>query len=338
MRIDLSTTYLGLQLAHPLVASASPLCESTENLLRLEQAGAAAVVLPSLFEEQIEHEEQELSRLQDFGTNSFPEALDYFPELADYNLGTDRYLRLIEDARRSLAIPVIASLNGATRGGWTRMARRIELAGAQAIELNVHSVPVEPSCSAEELEQQIVGLVYDVICAVGIPVAVKLGPCFSSLPHLAQRLVRAGASGLVLFNRFVQPDIDLETLEIVPRLVLSSSMEVRQPLMWIAILRDQLRISLGATSGVHTRDDVVKLLLAGSDAVLVASVLYQKGLEHIGVLRDGLHTWLAEHGYDSVRQMQGSVSRAHCANPQHYERVNYMKTLVSYTRDPDASS
>lgn len=336
MKIDLTTTYLGLELAHPLVVSASPLCESVESLQRLERAGAAAVVLPSLFEEQIEHDELELSRLREFGTNSFAEALDYFPELETYNLGTDRYLRNLESARDALSIPVIASLNGATRGGWTRFAQQLESAGAQALELNVHAVPVERRRSAEDVEQEIVALVFDVTRAVGIPVAVKLGPCFTSLPHLAQRLVTAGARGLVLFNRFVQPDIDLETLEIVPKLVLSSSMEVRQPLMWIAILRDQLKISLGATSGVHTPEDVVKLVLAGSDAVLVASVLYQKGPEHIGVLRDGLRDWLADHEYDSIRQMKGSLSREHCAHPDHYERVNYMKTLVSYTRDPDA--
>jgi dihydroorotate dehydrogenase (fumarate) len=338
VRPELTTTYLGLELAHPLVASASPLGDSLEGLTRLERAGASAIVLPSLFEEQIEHEELELTRLCAFGADSSPEVIEYFREPDDYELGTDHYLRRLESARKALQIPLIASLNGATRGGWTRIARQMEAAGAHAIELNVHTVPLDPKRSAEDLEREIVGLVYDVCRTVAIPVAVKLGPYFTSLPHFAQRLVTAGARGLVLFNRFVQPDIELSSLEIVPRLALSSSLEVRQPMMWIAILRDQIDISLGATSGVHSREDAAKLLLAGADAVLVASVLLQRGPEYLGVLRDGLAAWLEEFDYDSVRQMKGSVSRMHCANPEHYERVNYMKTLISYTGAPDARS
>jgi dihydroorotate dehydrogenase (fumarate) len=329
--VDLSTTYLGLELPHPILVSACPLTESLDDLARLEDAGAAAAVFPSLFEEQIEHEEQEIFRLREVGADSNAEASGYLPDLDDYNVGPNGYLRRIEQARKRVSMPLIGSLNGASRGGWTRYAKLIQEAGADALELNVHSVATDPRCSAEEIEREIVDLVHDVCQTVHIPVAVKLGPQFTALPHMAQRLVGAGAKGLVLFNRFVQPDLDLEALEITPRLSLSSSIEVRLPLMWIATLRDQTPASLGATTGAHTPQDVVKLLLVGADAVLVASILYQRGAAHLAVLRDGLEHWLEAHEYRSVKQMKGSMSREHCPNPDDFRRVNYMKTLTSFS-------
>jgi dihydroorotate dehydrogenase (fumarate) len=328
---DLSTTYLGLRLPHPIVVSACPLTESPDDLARLADAGAAAAVFPSLFEEQIEHEEREIFRLRASGADSSPEASGYFQDLDGYNVGPTEYLRQIERARRAVSIPIVGSLNGASPGGWTRYARLIESAGAHALELNVHSVTVDPDCTAEDVERAIVELVGDVCANVSIPVAVKLGPQFTALPHLCRRIVGAGARGLVLFNRFVQPDVDLDTLSITPRLVLSTSIEIRQALMWIATLRDQTRASLGATGGAHTAQDIVKLLLAGADAVLIASVLYRRGPEHIATLREGLAQWLDEREYASVEQMKGSLSRERCANPDDYRRANYMKTLTSFS-------
>ena len=331
MSADLSTNYLGLALPHPIVVSACPLTESADDLRRLEDAGAAAAVFPSLFEEQIEHEEEEIFRLRESAAESSAEASGYFPDLDDYNVGPAEYLRRIEAARKAVAMPLIGSLNGASRGGWTRYARLIEDAGAQALELNVHSVAVDPAASAADVEQEIIDLVGEVCGTVRIPVAVKLGPHFTALPHFARRIVDAGAKGLVLFNRFVQPDIDLETLEIAPRLVLSTPLEMRAALMWIAILRDQTRASLGASGGAHSSDEVVKFLLAGADAVLVASVLYRRGPSAITSLKQGLAGWLEAHEYRSVEQMKGSVSRERCSNPDDYRRVNYMKTLVSFS-------
>jgi dihydroorotate dehydrogenase (fumarate) len=328
---DLSTKYLGLSLPHPIVVSACPLTESADDLRRLEDAGAAAAVFPSLFEEQIEHEEHEIFRLRATGAESSAEASGYFPDLDDYNVGPAEYLRRIEAGRKAVSMPLVGSLNGASRGGWTRYARSIEDAGAHALELNVHSVVVDPASSAADVERELVELVGDVCRTVRIPVAVKLGPHFTALPHLARQIVGAGAKGLVLFNRFVQPDIDLETLAIAPRLVLSTPFEMRLALMWIATLRDQTSASLGATGGAHSAEDVVKLLLAGADAVLVASVLYRRGPSALASLKQGLAEWLDAHEYRSVEQMKGSVSRERCANPEDYRRVNYMKTLVSFS-------
>ena len=332
MNVELTTTYLGLRLAHPLVVSACPLTEDLDVLRRLEEAGAAAAVFPSLFEEQIEHEELELLRLVESGAGSSAEAEGYLPALAGYNVGPGGYLRRLEEAKRAVAIPLIGSLNGATPGGWTRYATSIQDAGADALELNVHWVPTEPWVAAGEVEKRIEDLVAEVCQCVAIPVAVKLGPHFTALPHFARRLIDAGARGLVLFNRLVHPDIDLERLALAPRLALSSPLDVRLPLNWIAILRDQVEVSLGASGGVHAPEDAIKLLLAGADAVLVASTLYRMGPQQIAVLRGGLETWLGEHGYRSVSQMKGSMSRARCPDPESYERVNYMKTLVHFGR------
>ena len=333
MTVDLSTTYLGLALKNPLVASSSPLTGKVDTLRSLEEAGVAAVILPSLFEEQIEHEALEVARLMEFGADSFSEALGgYFPELDDYNTGPGHYLTDIERAKEALDIPVIASLNGTTRGGWLKYAGKLVDAGADAIELNVFLIPTDAYATGAEVEQRYLDLVAAVKESVAVPVAVKIGPYFSSLAHTARELVEAGADGLVLFNRFYQPDIDLEALEVVPNLQLSNSVELRLPLRWVAILRDKVRTaSLGVTSGVHTTDDVLKTLLVGADVAMMASALLREGPSHAeGVLR-GVTAWLADHGYESVEQMKGSMSMASAPNPDGFIRSNYMRMLTSYT-------
>jgi len=328
----LDTSYLGLPLRNPLVVSACPLSEDIDTLRRLEDAGAAAAVFPSLFEEQIEHEELNQAWLHEFGTESFAESLTYLPELDDYNVGPERYLRRLEEARRAVSIPVIGSLNGVSNGGWVRYASSIQNAGASALELNVYAVAADLDLTAAQVEEQYLELVAEVRSAITIPLAVKVAPFFSAFANMARRLVDAGADGLVLFNRFVYPDIDLDALQVVPRLVLSRSVESRLPLMWIALLRGRLATSLAATSGVHGWDDVVKLLLAGADVTMTASGLYQKGPEHLATLLEGLRTWMAEREYESVEQLKGSMSQQHCPEPGAFERVNYMKTLTSYGR------
>jgi dihydroorotate dehydrogenase (fumarate) len=330
MSIDLRTTYLGLELANPLVVSACPLTGKVETLQHLEEAGAAAAVLPSLFEEQLVHEEMEAYEYYEDPSHSFREALTYFPEVETYNAGAVEYLRHVEAAKRAVSIPIIGSLNGASRGGWVKYARRIQEAGADALELNVYLVAADPHTTAEGVEARYLDILADVRREVTIPVAVKIGPYFSALPNMARRLVAAGADGLVLFNRFLQPDIDLETLEVRPNLVLSESNELRLPLRWIAILRGQLRASLAATTGVHTAQDVLKLLLAGADVTMTASSLYKRGPGHIRTMLDGVHAWLEEKEYESVEQMKGSLSQANSPNPEAFERANYVKTLVNF--------
>jgi dihydroorotate dehydrogenase (fumarate) len=330
MSVDLRTTYLGLELAHPLVVSASPLSGSVEGLKRLEEAGAAAAVLPSLFEEQIVHDEMEAYEYYEDPSHSFYEALTYFPEIETYNSGADAYLKHVEAAKRAVSIPIIGSINGATRGGWVKYARRIEEAGADALELNVYLVAADPFTTSEGVEARYLDILAAVRREVKIPVAVKLGPYFSALPHMARRLVQAGADGLVLFNRFLQPDIDLETLEVRPNLVLSTSDELRLPLRWVAILRGQLDVSLAATTGVHTPADVLKLLLAGADVTMVASALFKQGPDHLGAMLDGVRSWLEEKEYESVAQMKGSLSQKNSPNPEAFERANYVKTLTNF--------
>lgn len=336
MSVDLSTNYLGIRLRSPLVASASPLTAKLESLQKLEQAGAAAAVLPSLFEEQIEHEEQQLAKLHDYHAESFAESLSYFPEQEDYRVGADDYLRLIQDAKKRLAIPIIGSLNGSSTGGWTRYAKAIEEAGADALELNIYFVPTEPLMTAQDVEQQYVELVETVRSGVSIPLSVKIGPNFSSLPNFAVRLTAAGASGLVLFNRYLEPDIDLDQLQAVPHLVLSQRSELRAPLRWIAILREHINGSLAATSGVHQAEDAIKLLLAGADVTMMASVLLAHGVARIGQIQNDIAAWLEEKEYDSIEQMKGSMSRANCPDPGALERGNYMKALASYTSEHTA--
>ncbi len=335
MTVELRTRYLGLDLANPLVPSASPLCSRIDTLRRLRDAGAAAVVLPSLFEEQIEHEAIQLQGLLEWASYSYVEAATYFPELEDYNTGPDAYVRHLELTKQELDIPVIASLNGSTLGGWVKFARRLEDAGADALELNIYFVAANPDLTGEDVEQAYLDLVAAVRAAVRIPLAVKIGPFFSSLANLARRLAHAGADGLVLFNRFLQPDIDLETLSVDPSLHLSTRDELRLPLRWIAILRDRVPVSLAATSGVHTAEDVVKLLLVGADVVMMASALFKHGPEHLGAVLEGVRRWLEDHEYESVEQMKGSMSHARTADPVAFERANYMQALTTYVSPYD---
>jgi dihydroorotate dehydrogenase (fumarate) len=333
MSIDLSTRYLGLQLAHPIVASASPLTGSIDSLKRLEDAGVAAVVLPSLFEEQIEHEEMATHNLMLYGAELSPEARGFFPEQQQYNTGPDRYLALIGEAKKALGIPVIASLNGHTPGGWTSIARQFEQAGADAIELNVYFLATQLDDSSAAVEARYIDLVRSVVGQVKIPVAVKVAPYFSAMANMASRLAQAGASGLVLFNRFLQPDIELEELQVAPHLVLSTSDELRLALRWIAILHGRVKVSLAATGGAHTADDVLKLLLAGADCVMIASSLLRLGPSHVGALVRGVQAWLTERDYASIEQMKGSLSQLSCPDPDAFERANYMKALKSYTSE-----
>jgi dihydroorotate dehydrogenase (fumarate) len=330
MSVDLRTRYLGLELKNPLVVSACPMTAEVEMLCRLEEAGAAAAVMPSLFEEQIVHDQMELFEYYEGPANSFREALSYFPELEAYNPGPDSYLRSIEAAKAAATIPVIGSLNGASKGGWIRYARMIQEAGADALELNIYLVVTDPDQTAADVEARYLDLVTAVRDSVTIPMAVKIGPFFSSLPNIARRLEVAGANGLVLFNRFLQPDIDIETLAVTPNLVLSTSDELRLPLRWIAILRGQLGISLAATTGVHAPQDVLKLLLAGADVTMTASSLYKNGPGHIQTLLNGIRAWLEEKEYTSVGQMKGSVSKENSRDPEAFERANYVKALTNF--------
>ncbi len=331
MRADLTTKYLGLTLKNPVVASASPLTSELDSLRRLEEQGVAAVVLPSLFEEQICHDEQRVHALYEFHSFESAESLSYFPRVGDYNVGPHEYLSLLEKAANSLSVPVIGSLNGSLPGGWVRYAKLIEDAGADAIELNIYFVATDPKVSAADVEQRYVDLVATVRDAVKIPVAVKIGWQFSNLTNFIPRLAQAGASGVVLFNRFLEPDIDLETLQLTPHLVLSHRHELRAPLRWIAILRDQVSISLGATSGIHYAEDVIKLLLVGADACLIASTLLRHGAEYVGEMLRAIQQWLDAHEYESVEQLKGSMSYGNCPDSGNLERANYMKAIVSYT-------
>ncbi len=333
MNVDLSTTYLGMKLKNPLVASAGPLTGNLDTLRQLADSGIAAVVLPSLFEEQIEHDELQLNRLYEFQTESYAESLSYFPGTADFGKGSREYLELVEDAKRIMRVPVIGSLNGQSQGGWTRYARMIQDAGADALELNVYFVPTNCDMEGSEVEQRYIDLVAEVRQSVKIPVAVKIGSQFSSIPNMAFRLVTAGADGLVLFNRYLEPDIDLESLQIVPDLVLSHRHEVRLPLRWIAILRDQLKCSLAATSGIHDSLNVIRVLLVGADVAMMTTELLKRRPTYLVPILSELTTWLAENDYQSVAQLKGSMSRANCPNPSMLERANYMKALATYTPD-----
>jgi dihydroorotate dehydrogenase (fumarate) len=335
--VDLRTRYLGLELRSPLVASASPLTGELDGLRRLEDAGAAAAVLPSLFEEQLTHDQVELDRLLETTSDHVGEAQSYFPELEDYNTGPFTYLQRIEQAKRTVAIPVIASLNGVTPGGWVRHAERMQDAGADALELNLYSVATDPRVGAAELEARYLELVAAVRAAVTVPLAVKLSPFFTALANMAVRVVEAGADGLVLFNRFYQPDLDLDSLDVVPRLVLSTSEELRLPLRWMAILRGQVRASLAATTGVHTGLDAAKVLLAGADVAMMTSALLRHGPGHVRTVERELVAILAERDYDSVAQLRGSMSRSSMPDPEGFERANYMRTLMSWSSHAQVS-
>jgi dihydroorotate dehydrogenase (fumarate) len=333
MSADLRSRYLGLELKNPIVAAASPMTSSIEGLKRLEDAGVAAVVLPSLFEEQIEHDELAAHNLMLSGTEISAEASGFFPEMQNYNTGPDKYLKLISEAKKTLSVPVIPSLNGYTPGGWTQIARKLEEAGADAIELNIYFLATGLEDTSTEIEKRYIDLVASVSGIVSIPVAVKVSPYFSAMANMAARLAGAGAAGLVLFNRFVQPDILLDELEVAPHLILSTSDELRLALRWIAILRGRIKASLAATGGAHTPEDVLKLLLAGADCVMLASSLLRKGPNHIATLVNNVEKWLTEREYTSVEQMKGSLSQLSCPDPAAFERTNYMKALTSFTSD-----
>lgn len=334
MSADLSTQYLGLKLNNPVVIAACSLTESLDQIRRLEDAGAAAVVLPSLFEEQIEREEVEFARVQEFGTHSFAEALTYFPAQEEYRFGPDAYLEHIAAAKRAVSIPVIGSLNGTSRGGWIRYARLIEQAGADALELNVYFIPADTDMTGQQVESQYLELVSQVKQSVSIPLAVKIGAYFSSPGSMARRLVEAGADGLVLFNRFLQPDIDLEELATLPRLVLSTPYELLLRLRWVAILHGRISASLAVTGGIHDAQGMLKALLAGADVGMLASVLYRQGIGQVGRILLDMAEWMDQKEYESVEQLKGSMSQQKCPDPAAFARGNYIKTLGSFTGQP----
>ena len=329
---DLSTSYLGLPLAHPIVASASPLSHSLDGIRRLEDGGAAAVVLFSLFEEQIRWENETLARLTAVGAESTGEATSYFPPIGDFAAGPDSYLDLVRQARQAVSVPVIASLNGVSPAGWIDYAGLMEDAGASAIELNIFFIPADPTITGREVEQRYEDIVSAVSTAVSIPVAVKLNPFFSAMGEMAGRLVSAGARGLVLFNRFYQPDFDLDRLDVAPTLELSSPAEIRLPLLWLALLHGRVQASLAATTGVHTASEGAKYVLAGADAVMTTSALLTRGPGHVRTMVDELSAWLDRKGFASVAQIRGSMSQRHVADPTAFERANYMKILQSWPR------
>ena len=331
MTVDLTTRYLGMTLANPLVASAGPLTGDLDTLKLLEDAGASAAVFPSLFEEQIEHEEMEINNFYEFQAYSNAESLTHFPDHIDFNSGPEEYLNKLKRAKESVEIPVIGSLNGSSEGGWVRYAKAIEQTGVDALELNIYFVPTDPTIPAAEVEKQYVDLVAQVKESISIPLAVKIGQNFTSMPHFARQLQIAGADGLVLFNRYLEADINLETLRYFPDLVLSNRHEARVPIRWISILRDDLDISMAATSGVHRAQGVIKLLLAGADITMLTSILIIKGPVFLSIILDEVTQWLEENEYESVEQLKGSMSQGNCTDPGALVRANYMKALVNYT-------
>jgi dihydroorotate dehydrogenase (fumarate) len=328
--MDLTTTYLGYKLRSPLVASASPLSHTLDGIKRLEEAGAGAVVMFSLFEEQLRLEELALHHHTTYGTESYSEALSYFPELREYKASSESYLELIRSAKSSVSIPIIASLNGTTPGSWVKFARQIEEAGADALELNLYSIPTNPDISGAEIEQNDIEVVKAVCSSISIPVAVKLSPFFSNMANMAKRFDETGASALVLFNRFYQPDINLETLEVQPHLLLSTAQSQRLPMRWIAILYGRIQADLAATGGIHTGRDAAKMLLAGATVTMMASALLKQGSQHLRTVENELSEWMAEYDYESVAQMRGALSQQYTEDPSVYERAQYMKALTYY--------
>ena len=329
--MDLSTTYLGLKLRSPLVPSAAQaLTENVDNIKRMEDAGAAAVVMHSLFEEQLSLERRELFESMTQGTESFAEALTYFPEPGEFHVGPELYLKNIAQAKSAVEVPIIASLNGSTPGGWVEYARQIEKAGADAIELNIYWIPTDPSLTSIRIEDTYVDIMRSVKQQVNIPVAVKLSPFFTNFANMARRLEATGADGLVLFNRFYQPDMDLESLEVTPNILLSTPMAMRVPLRWIAILRDQVGLSLAATSGIHRATDAIKMLMAGADVTMMCSALLRHGVKHLATVENEIRAWMDEHDYESVQQLQGSMSQKNCPDPAAFERAQYMRAVSSY--------
>ena len=327
---ELSTTYLGLKLKNPLVASASPISKNVDKAKKLEEAGISAIVMYSLFEEQIIHESLELDHFLSRGSESFAEALTYLPDGGMYGVSPERYLNQVAGLKKAVNVPVIGSLNGVSKGGWTSYAKRIEEAGADALELNLYYLVTDPNMTSQQVEDAQVELVADVKSAIKIPLAVKLSPFVTSLPNFAKRIVDAGASGLVLFNRFYQPDFDLDELDIVHNLDLSTSAELRLPLRWISILSSKVNADYALTSGVHTAQDVLKAMMAGAKVAMMASTLLHNGPQAIPAVLENLQTWMKEHEYESIQQMQGSMSQKNVKEPAAFERANYMKVLGSW--------
>ena len=327
--MDLSTRYMGLNLRSPLVPSASPLSDQIDGIRRMEDSGAAAVVLYSLFEEQIARESEALQQQLAFGTESFAEALTYLPEPGEFRVGPEDYLNHIRRAKEAVRIPIIASLNGSTLGGWVDYARKIQQAGADALELNVYYIETNMDRTALEVEQTYLDILRAVKLVVSIPVSIKLGAFFSNTANMAKKLDQAGVNALVLFNRFYQPDIDLETLEVRPNVLLSTPQALRLPLRWVAILYDRIKANIAATSGIHTAHDVLKVLMAGADVAMLCSTLLRNGIGHLRTIETQMCEWMEEHDYESVRQLQGSMSQKYCADPNAFERAQYMRAVLS---------
>ncbi|MEP7287828.1 MAG: dihydroorotate dehydrogenase-like protein [Chloroflexota bacterium] len=328
--MDISTTYLHKTLRSPLVVSANPLTEHIDNIKRMEDAGAGAVVLYSLFEEQLRQEQYNLHYHLTHGTESYAEALTYFPEPIHYHTTSDAYLEHIHKAKEAVSIPIIASLNGSTAGGWTKFAQNIEQAGADGLELNLYSVPTDPSLRPEEIEGGYLVTARIVKDAVKIPVAIKLSPFFTNVGYFAHQLDQLNVDALVLFNRFYQPDIDIETRDVYPNLILSTSHDLRLPLRWIAILHGRLKGDLAATSGIHTAEDVVKMIMVGANVTMMASALLRHGIDHLQLVEKNLRQWMEEHEYESVSQMRGSLSQQHSEDPSSFERAQYMRALTTF--------
>lgn len=332
--MDLSTSYLGLRLSNPIVPSASPLSQTLDGIRRLEDAGAGAVVMYSLFEEQIEYESHHLDHYLNYGAESYSESLSYFPDLGHYNIGPDDYLNLIAAAKRAVDIPIIGSLNGVSTGGWIDYATKIQEAGADALELNMYYVATDPDVTGAQVNEMYLEVLREVRRHITIPLAVKIGPYFASIANMSKRFAEEGANGLVFFNRFYQPDFDLERLEVVPHLVLSTQFAMRLPMRWVAILYGRVPVDFAITSGVHTYEDVLKGMMAGAKVTMLAAELLRNGVGRIGEIKAEMSRWMEEREYVSVEQMQGSMSQINVADPAAFERANYMKVLQSWRNDP----
>ena len=331
--MDLTTRYLGLSLKSPLVAGASPLTGEVDNIRRLEDLGAGAVVLPSIFEEQIERDEQLIEHMGTIGVDSYPEALTYFPAAASYRIGPAHYLDVLHHAAAATNIPIVGSLNGITDHGWVNYAGQMEQAGAAALELNIYFIPADPDVPGHEVEQRYITILKAIKQAVKIPVAVKLSPYFSAMGHMATQLVEAGADGLVLFNRFYEPDIDLGQLTLLPNLELSTAAEIRLPLLWIGVMSGRVRASLAASTGVQSADEVIKYLLVGADVVMTSSALLRHGADYMKVLLDGLKTWLTARDLDTLDRIRGRLSQRNITDPTAFARANYIRVLQGYQPD-----
>ncbi|MFN1834555.1 dihydroorotate dehydrogenase-like protein [Balneola sp. MJW-20] len=332
--MNLSTQYLGLKLKNPLVPSASPLSKNTDTIEMMAEAGAGAIVMHSLFEEQLTASSMEIDHYLEKGTESFSEALSYIPEWENYDVGPDRYLENIRKATELVTVPIIGSLNGVSNSGWIKFAKMIEQAGADALELNIYHIPTDPEVSGKDIEKMYLDVIKEVCKTINIPVAVKFGPFFSSIPYMAKRMTEAGARGLVMFNRFYQPDIDIDELEVIPNLILSNSTELRLPLRWTAILYSHVDADIAITSGIHNGNDVIKGILAGASVTMMASELLRNGIHRLKIIYEQLEAWMEENDYESVDQMKGSMSQKNVREPEAFERSNYVKVLQSFKPDP----